>query len=269
MRSIVILLLLAAGRALAAAEAPPLAVQAAAWAARFGHGAVATAEKRDGKWAFAMAGEPFAAGHDAVPAEQVIFEIGSISKVFTGLLLADAVETGKLGLDDTLAQRLPVTFADPVTGAVTLEQLATHTSCPPRLPNKVVNAQLSFHRDATGKVDGLTLHQNGLDIPASRDSGPVPHVEFPDAATLAEYAGVYDFGDFRPGSTISVQATPEVLLVQLTGQPAFPVFSVGKDRFEYDVVVAALTFERDAAGKVVAVVLHQNGMDIKAPKQGE
>jgi hypothetical protein len=33
------------------------------------------------------------------------------------------------------------------------------------------------------------------------------------------------------------------------------------------VVVAALTFERDPAGKVVAVVLHQNGLDMRAPKK--
>ena len=62
-------------------------------------------------------------------------------------------------------------------------------------------------------------------------------------------------------------ATPSGLAAQLTGQPAFPVFAVGKDRFEFDVVVAALTFERDAAGKVVAVVLHQNGRDMRAPRR--
>jgi serine-type D-Ala-D-Ala carboxypeptidase/endopeptidase len=67
-----------------------------------------------------------------------------------------------------------------------------------------------------------------------------------------------------------VRASPPpevVLMVQLTGQPAIPVFSVGKDRFEADVVEAALTFERDAAGKVVALVLHQNGMDMRAPRR--
>src|SRR6185295_14295041 len=132
---------------------------------------------------------------------------------------------------------------------------------------KMVDAQLSFHRDASGKIDRLTLHQNGRDIPASRDPGPAPHIEFPNAAALAEYVGEYDFGQFQPGATITVKATPEVLLVTLTGQPAFPVFSVGKDKFEYDVVVAALTFERDPAGKVVAVVLHQNGLDLRAPKR--
>jgi D-alanyl-D-alanine-carboxypeptidase/D-alanyl-D-alanine-endopeptidase len=544
LRSLVLFpLLLISAPALRAAELPPLGDQAPAWAAALGHGAVATAEKRDGRWTFAIAGQPFAAGHAEVPAGQVLFEIGSVTKVFTGILLADAVTDGRLGLDDTLAQRLPVKFAHSATGAVTLKQLATHTSCLPRLPDNVqdidaadpyaryddkklfeylagarltatppcaaeysnlgfgilgvvlertygkpwaallaekitgplgmadtvqelsaaqlarfaepwdgdrrvrpwtfqaiagagalrsslgdmskladallagpkgplakawpllagdlaqvpsaggtiglglfhvkadggdsylhdggtagfrsliqvwpasgraavvlasnaaanpaawlaaweakgrppetraevalpaavldqyvgvysldktvrftllrrgdglvarltgqpffpifasardeffyqiVDAQLSFHRDAEGRVTGLTLHQNGRDMAASRDAGPAPHIEFPDAAALAEYVGQYDFGAYQPGATFTVSATPFGLKATLTGQPALPVFCIGKDRFEYDAVPASLTFERDAAGKVVALVLHQNGRDMRAPRR--
>ncbi|HEX6902958.1 MAG TPA: serine hydrolase [Thermoanaerobaculia bacterium] len=538
---LILLFLVPCGTALAADE-PSLREQAPAWAAALEHGAVATAEKRDGKWTFAIGGQPFAAEHAEVAPQDVIFEIGSISKVFTGILLAHAVKEGKLSLDDTLAQRLPVKFSQASTGGITLRQLATHTSCLPRLPGnmtttidpdpyapyddkamfeylasakleekppcasvysnlgfgilgvvletaygkpwaalvqekitgplgmpdtaqdltpaqrsrfaepwnkdqraqpwtfkamagagalrssladmsrfadallagadgplgavwplvagdyvempgggkiglalghskiygedsyghdggtagfastllvrpgsgrafillasngaaqpsawlaaweaaarpsaprteialpaaaldeypgvytinnsarftlirrgdglvarltgqpfwpifasakdeffyKVVDAQLSFHRDEAGKVKGLTLHQNGRDIPASRDAGPPPRIEFPDAATLGEYGGEYDFGQFQPGATITVQTKAETLVATLTGQPAFPVFNVGKDRFEYDVVEATLTFERDPAGTVVAVVLHQNGRDMRAPKR--
>jgi CubicO group peptidase (beta-lactamase class C family) len=542
-RSILAVLLLLSGLPLRAADLPPLGDQASAWVASMGNGAVATAEKRDGKWTFAIAGQPFAAGHAEVPAQKVLFEIGSITKVFTGILLGDAVVDGKLGLDDTLAQRLPVKFANPAAGAVTLKQLATHTSCLPRLPDniqdadpadpygqydnkklfdylagakltarppcapeysnlgfgilgvvleqaygrpwaalvaekitgplgmvdtvqelsatqqsrfavpwdgdkrvrawtfkaiagagalrssladmskladallagpqgplakiwpslagdlaqmpavggaiglglfhvktdgeirylhdggtagfrsliqvrpasgraaivlasnaganpaawlaaweatghppvlrsevtlppavldqyvgvypldknvrftllrqgdglvarltgqpffplfasakdeffyKVVDAQISFHRDAEGKITGLTLHQNGRDMAAARDAQPAPHIEFPAIEALAPYEGEYDFGAFKPGSTIKVDATPAGLRVMLTGQPSVPVFNVGRDRFELDVVPASLTFERDAAGKVVAVVLHQNGQDMRAPRK--
>src|SRR6185436_4233044 len=121
--------------------------------------------KRDGKWSFAVAGQPFAAGHAEVPADRVLFEIGSISKVFTGILLADAVVDGKLGFDDTLARRLPVKFDHPATGAVTLKQLATHTSCLPRLPGNMMNAdgddpygqydqKAMFEYLASAKLDG-------------------------------------------------------------------------------------------------------------------
>lgn len=65
-----------------------------------------------------------------------LFEIGSISKVFTGLLLAQAIEAGDLRLDDPLGQVLQdkVSFAHPEVAEVTLRQLVTHTSCLPRLP---------------------------------------------------------------------------------------------------------------------------------------
>ena len=39
-------------------------------------------------------------------AEQPMFEIGSVTKVFTGLLLAQAVERGDLKLDDTVGKLL-------------------------------------------------------------------------------------------------------------------------------------------------------------------
>ena len=61
-----------------------------------------------------------------------IFEIGSITKVFTVLLLAEMVEQGELQFDDPVVKYLPqtVTFPD----AITLEHLATHRSGLPRLP---------------------------------------------------------------------------------------------------------------------------------------
>ncbi len=526
----------------ATAPAPTLGAHATEWAKAQGAGCVVTAERIDGAWRYARGGEAFPAGHAAVAPERVEFEIGSISKVFTGLLLAHAVTDGKLAFTDTLAQRLPVEFESDDTGRITLRQLATHTSCLPRLPDnmgaiddsdpyakyddaalfaylaqaklaqappcesaysnlgfgvlgvvlersyqkpwaalvrekitaplgmtdtaqdlsveqrsrftqgwdgteraapwtfqaiagagalrstaadlakfadalaagatgplekvwpsvtdtvdaaglggrvglaliqekidgedcygheggtggfrsalrvfpksgraqillasnaravpsawfaalraegrpavertevarpsaeldgyvgvytlspqarftvlklgdglrvrltgqpflpvfasakdeffyKAVDAQLSFGRGTDGKVDRVTLHQNGRDLPAARSADPVPQVEFPPAESLTELVGEYDFGSYQPGSTIKVQARGDVLTAQLTGQPAFPVFASAKDRFDFDVVEATLTIERDTDGKVVAVVLHQNGADMRAPRK--
>lgn len=66
---------------------------------------------------------------------QTLFEIGSISKVFTGLLLAQAVERGELHLDDNLGSLLQgqAKLSDSVA-AITLKQLVTHSSCLPRMP---------------------------------------------------------------------------------------------------------------------------------------
>ena len=65
-----------------------------------------------------------------------IFEIGSITKAFTGILLADMVNRGEVRLDQPVADLLPAgTRVPTMNGAViTLEHLATHTSGLPRLP---------------------------------------------------------------------------------------------------------------------------------------
>ena len=62
------------------------------------------------------------------------FEIGSITKTFTGLLLAEMVRAGEVSADERLVALLPADLA-PANGleAVTLEQLATHTSGLPRI----------------------------------------------------------------------------------------------------------------------------------------
>jgi len=64
------------------------------------------------------------------------FEVGSVSKTYTALLLADAVARGEVSYDDPVARYLPAGSV-PVhrSGApITLLHLATHTSGLPRLP---------------------------------------------------------------------------------------------------------------------------------------
>ncbi|MGB7497245.1 MAG: serine hydrolase domain-containing protein [Candidatus Acidiferrum sp.] len=65
--------------------------------------------------------------------DQTLFEIGSITKLFTAAALADAVARGALALDDPLSKFLPLP-PDSI-GDRTLKQLATHTSGLPRLPS--------------------------------------------------------------------------------------------------------------------------------------
>ncbi|HEY5006841.1 MAG TPA: serine hydrolase, partial [Caulobacteraceae bacterium] len=64
------------------------------------------------------------------------FEIGSITKVFTALALADMVRDGEVKLDDPVAKFLPPEVHMPERNgkAITLVDLATHTSGLPRLP---------------------------------------------------------------------------------------------------------------------------------------
>ena len=68
-----------------------------------------------------------------------LFEIGSATKVFTSLLLADAVQRGEVALTDPVSKFLPAEVKVPERGGrkITLADLATHTSGLPRLPSNL------------------------------------------------------------------------------------------------------------------------------------
>ena len=69
------------------------------------------------------------------PRADSLFEIGSVTKVFTALLLAEAVTRGELSLDTPLGDLLPGVDVPSRDGAViTVEHLATHTSGLPNNP---------------------------------------------------------------------------------------------------------------------------------------
>ncbi|HTH55855.1 MAG TPA: serine hydrolase [Cyclobacteriaceae bacterium] len=69
--------------------------------------------------------------------EHTIYEIGSITKVFTATLLAQNVVDGKMKLDDPIKNYLPKNVKVPERGAnaITLGNLSDHTSGLPRMPN--------------------------------------------------------------------------------------------------------------------------------------
>ena len=71
-------------------------------------------------------------------------EIGSVTKVFTSLLLAELARTAVVHLDDTVADHVPdgTRMARGVAG-ITLEHLACHRSGLPRLPPGVLTRSLS------------------------------------------------------------------------------------------------------------------------------
>jgi len=74
------------------------------------------------------------------PDENTVFEIGSITKVFTSTLLADMVERGEVTLDDQIEKYLPKGVRAPTRNgqSITLAHLATHTSSLPRLPDNLL-----------------------------------------------------------------------------------------------------------------------------------
>jgi serine-type D-Ala-D-Ala carboxypeptidase/endopeptidase len=79
-----------------------------------------------------------AATNSALPDAHTMFEIGSITKVFTALALARLELDGKVKLTDTLREVLPEKVVlSKALEAVTLVHLATHTAGLPRLPSNL------------------------------------------------------------------------------------------------------------------------------------
>ncbi|NVD97625.1 serine hydrolase [Massilia sp. BJB1822] len=74
-----------------------------------------------------------------------VFEIGSITKVFTAIVLADMAEKGEVALDDPVAKLLPPQVSVPRRGdrQITLLNLSQHTSGLPRLPDNFTPADMN------------------------------------------------------------------------------------------------------------------------------
>ena len=94
---------------------------------------------------------------DARPLDgNTVFEIGSVGKVFTALLLADLTRKGEVALTDPVAKYLPAHVRIPARNgrSITLLDLATHTSGLPFMPDDV-----PVDRDSTTKYSDEQLYQ--------------------------------------------------------------------------------------------------------------
>jgi D-alanyl-D-alanine-carboxypeptidase/D-alanyl-D-alanine-endopeptidase len=84
-------------------------------------------------------------GSGIAPSSQSLFELGSVSKSFTGVLLAElAGEIPGMTIDDAIGKYLPE-LASTFSAKMTLRQLATHTSGLPRMPCSDPSIGYCFH----------------------------------------------------------------------------------------------------------------------------
>jgi len=97
--------------------------------------------------------EVTAAGGFGDADEHTVFQVGSVTKGFTGLLLADLADREELRLDDLALRYLPGAFQPAVAqsavaaGTLSLLDLATHTAGLPRLPPGMFRHVLLHRRD--------------------------------------------------------------------------------------------------------------------------
>lgn len=136
---------------------------------------------------------------------------------------------------------------------------------------KVVDAQIEFVKDSSGKVTALILHQGGRDQKAARisDKAEAPpvlqHKEIQvSPQVLAKYAGTYALG---PGMDVTMTVEDGHLMTQITGQPKFELFAESETKFFLKVIEAQVEFFTDPSGAVTHLVIHQGGQDVKATKK--
>jgi Beta-lactamase class C and other penicillin binding proteins len=109
----------------------------------------------------------------------------------------------------------------------------------------------------------FTWMQSGAMLQATR-FGPRADFAQPSPAELAAYAGTYPLA---PGFELSVREEGGRLVAQATGQGAFPMEAVAKDRFEAPALMLELHFSRDHDGAVDALELHQAGRVLRGQRQ--
>lgn len=133
-----------------------------------------------------------------------LFEIGSITKVFTSLLLADAVTRGELHLDTPLSALVPAGVRVPARGGrwITLRHLATHTSGLPRSPlgtgAELRSVVTQANPYATLTAGALYEALVSARLRGTPGEGPVKYSNFGAALlgqALVVATGAADFGD--------------------------------------------------------------------------
>ncbi len=103
-----------------------------------------------------------------------VFEIGSITKTFTGLMLAQMVQQKQARLDEPVRALLPKgTVAAPASGAeITLLDLSTQRSGLPRLPDNMTPADATNpYADYDAKALYAFIASHGVAMPARPDFG--------------------------------------------------------------------------------------------------
>jgi CubicO group peptidase (beta-lactamase class C family) len=109
-------------------------------------------------------------------------------------------------------------------------------------------------KDRIRRSKGLLTDKTSLTPTAS---------ERPDSTTLKQYVGTYEL---KPGFEIEVSSAGSQLFAQATGQSKFELFAGKPGSFYLKVVEASMDFNKDSAGKVTSLTLHQGGQDIEGKK---
>ena len=127
---------------------------------------------------------------------------------------------------------------------------------------RVVDAELEFISDDSGKITHAVLHQNGASRKAPRLGDAQPAAEISDEIRQS-FVGKYDYG---PLGTLQNKLEDGKLMAKLTGQQFLEVTPVSDNELSWVDVNAQLKFERDDDGKIINTVHHQGGQQLPVKK---
>ncbi|MDM1292819.1 beta-lactamase family protein [Sphingobacterium sp. N143] len=100
-----------------------------------------------------------AQGNQTTPTNTSIYEVGSLSKVFTAILLSNLVEQGTITLDQPIALFLPDTLKkNEDLSKITFKMLANHTSGFPGLPDNLEKTNAYNPNDPYKSYDKKMLY---------------------------------------------------------------------------------------------------------------
>ncbi|MEX2514593.1 MAG: serine hydrolase domain-containing protein [Candidatus Paceibacterota bacterium] len=102
--------------------------------------------------------------------KDTIFEIGSVTKAFTALLLLILEDKGVVDRTDAVKNHLDIDFTDSKISEITLEQLALHTSGLPRLPTNFFPAD-EYDPYADYTKEDLYEFLETYELPAEHSKG--------------------------------------------------------------------------------------------------
>lgn len=137
------------------------------------------------------------AGRDRPPLdENTLFEIGSITKTFTGVLLAEMDRRGEVEMDAPVSSYLPEGTRIPSRAGreITLADLATHRSSLPRLPGNLVPADVS-NPYAAYSVEQMFDFLASYELP--RDIGSQAEYSNLGVGLLGHVLGLVDGGGYE------------------------------------------------------------------------
>jgi hypothetical protein len=126
---------------------------------------------------------------------------------------------------------------------------------------RVVDAELTFELDASGKATALTLRQNGQERRAARVAERTEIALTPDV--LARFTGTYRL---QPGFDLVITLENGQLMSQATGQAKAPLFAETEKKFFLKVANAQIEFVGDGE-RATELVLYQGGRETRAARQ--